>query len=78
MGKFNMKYEIQHFTLCDGWVNTWTITDEDGSSEPEYFETKEQAISALADFIDEENREYLSGNIETPYDIQEFRIEGVL
>jgi hypothetical protein len=73
-----MKYEIQHYTLCQGWVNTWTITNEDGSSEPEYFETKEQAISALADFLDEENREYLNGNVESPYDIHEFRIEEVL
>jgi len=78
MGEFIMKYEIQHYTLCDGWVNTWTITNEDGTTESEYFETKEQAISALADFIDEENREYLHGNIDSPYDIQEFRIEEVL
>jgi hypothetical protein len=72
-----MKYEIQHYTLCQGWVNTWTITNEDGLSEPEYFETKEQAISALADFLDEENREYLNGNVESPYDIHEFRIEEI-
>ena len=73
-----MKYEIQHYTLCDGWINTWTIENEDGSTESEYFETKEQAISALADFLDEENRAYLNGYIESPYDIQEFRIEEVL
>ena len=23
-----MKYEIQHFTLCEGWVNTWLSWDD--------------------------------------------------
>ena len=36
------KYEIQHFTICDGWINAWTV---DGKSE--YFESYKQAEKYL-------------------------------
>lgn len=38
------KFEIQTYTLCDGWVNTWTIENEDGSSDKEYFNTSLEAL----------------------------------
>jgi hypothetical protein len=73
-----MKYEIQHYTHVDGWVNTWTVENEDGTREPEYFETHEHAITALMDFMEETNRAYMNGNLIDSYDIREFRIEEVL
>jgi hypothetical protein len=36
-------YQIEHFTLCDGWINT--STDDNG--EPVLFDTLEQAQEAL-------------------------------
>jgi len=36
-------YQIEHFTLCDGWINT--STDDNG--EPVLFDTLEQAQDAL-------------------------------
>ena len=38
-----MRYEIQTFTFCDDWGNTWTFHHEDGTSTPETFSTKEEA-----------------------------------
>ena len=22
------RYEVQHFTLCDGWINTWSYSEQ--------------------------------------------------
>ncbi|WP_106754590.1 hypothetical protein [Pannonibacter carbonis] len=46
-----MSYEVQQFTLCDGWTNTWTVLLEDGSSVPETFATRAEAEAALAEFL---------------------------
>lgn len=48
-----MTFEIQHFTICDGWVNTWTVHFEDGSSAPETFPTEAEAMAALAEILAE-------------------------
>lgn len=69
-----MKYEIQHFTLCDGWVNCWSIEDDNGNYVPEYFETLEQAQVALQDHLEDTRMEFLEGNLETEDDPEDFRI----
>ena len=71
------KYEIQHFTLCDGWVNTWTIEQDNGDSEPEYFDTFADAVDALDEFLDQEHEAYQQGWIESKYSRDEFRIVEV-
>lgn len=69
-----MRYEIQHYTLCDGWVNTWTIEQDNGDSEPEYFDTREDAEMALQDFFNDEHEAFQQGWIESRYSADEFRI----
>jgi hypothetical protein len=71
-----MRYEIQIFTLCDGWVNTWTVHHEDGTSEPETFSTEEEAQTALDEFFADIQEEIDAGQRETDegYDREEFRI----
>ena len=69
-----MTYEVQHFTLCDGWINCWTIENPDGSTELEYFDSFEQALEYLDGFLEDEQMEYEAGNIESPYERDEFRI----
>ena len=71
------KYEIQHYTHVNGWVNTWTVENEDGTREAEYFETHEQAITALMDFMDDAKKAHAQGRMTGVYDIREFRIEEV-
>lgn len=59
-----MTYEIQHHTLCQGWVNTWQL--DDGSLET--FATKEEAEAALQEFLAD------TADCEAPYEADEFRI----
>lgn len=69
-------FGIQHFTLCDGWVNTWTVHHEDGTSEPERFVSKAEAQAALDEFLAEIAEEIAIG-IRDPdlgYDRDDFRI----
>jgi len=63
------RYEVQHYTLCDGWVNTWHVDDE-----LEYFDSFEDALNCLDEFLADEQMEYEEGNIESPYERDEFRI----
>ena len=75
-----MKYEIQHYTLCDGWINTWINWDDQGNCQPETFDTFADACMALDEFLEDEAWELEQGNIESPYERDEFRIvklEGV-
>lgn len=69
------RYEVQHYTICDGWVNTWTMTDEDGTVRPEYFATPEQARAAIHQFIHDYNSD--CDNEELHYELSEFRVHKV-
>ena len=63
-------YEIQHFTLCDGWINT--STDENG--DPVTYDNNDAACTELADFLAEAAKDYRLGNLGTLYTADEFRI----
>lgn len=63
-------WEVHHFTLCDGWINTWTVHDEAGNSEPEKFATEKEALDALNEFFEIED---LYGNT-GGYSRDEFRL----
>jgi len=71
------RYEVQHFTLCDGWVNTWSDYDEDGNETPSTYDSFEDALNELDSFLDDEQEAFEEGNIESPYDRDEFRIVEV-
>lgn len=73
-----LKYEVQMFTICDGWVNTWLV-EEDGISEPETFNSLTDAWHAVFEFIEETNDEIVLGQREpdNSYDITDFRVEPV-
>ena len=69
-----MKYEIQTFTMADGWVNTWTHYDENDNEIPSIYDAYSHAQSDLHAYLKDELREYQSGNIESPSDVNDFRI----
>jgi hypothetical protein len=51
-------FEVHHFTLLDGWVNTWLIWDEENDDfVPEQFGTEADAQAALDDFFSGLDRE---------------------
>jgi hypothetical protein len=63
------KYVVEHQTLCDGWINTWTVDDE-----PEIFDTYQDAENALDSFLSEEKKAFKRGEIDNMYEADEFRI----
>lgn len=72
-----MTYEVQHFTLCDGWINTWTTYDDQNNEIPSVFDTYEDAQEALDDFLKEEKKAFKRKEIDSMYEEDEFRIEEV-
>ena len=45
-------WEIHQYTLVDGWINTWTDTDENGNETPTIFASEQEACAALEDLLD--------------------------
>lgn len=50
-------YEVQHYTLVDGWVNCWTTYDENDGETPTTYETFKDAVYDLDDMFDEQEYE---------------------
>lgn len=72
-----MKYIIETYTLCDGWINTWSHEDWAGITIPTTFDTREDAEAELAYFLQDEAQEYKNGNIAGLSDPEDFRITEV-
>jgi len=53
----NTRYEVQTLTVCEGWINCWTLTDCRGHESLQTFRSKGKAEDALnehlQDMIDE-------------------------
>lgn len=45
-------YEIQTYTICDGWVNTWHDT-QDGNYTPTVFKSFGEALEALDEHLED-------------------------
>lgn len=70
------KFEVQHFTLADGWINTWIYIDENDEESICIFDSYEEANSALNDFFEDTKIAIAEGNIpeDCSYSSEEFRI----
>ena len=71
-----MKYEVQHDTLADGWVNTWT-EEKNGKNTPVTFDSKAKAEIELNDFLNESVESFKDGDLAAAYEKSEFRIVSV-
>lgn len=82
------RFEVQTWTLCDGWINTWSISEEIGDNIftdlPETFATREEAQQALDEFLSDIQSEIEAGQRSAdegyaPYDhrIQEVQIAAL-
>jgi hypothetical protein len=65
-------FEVQQFTVCDGWVNTWSIGDE-----PERFETRKDAKTELGIYLVDCLNAVLDGHLTDAPTLIEFRIVEV-
>ncbi len=74
-----MVYEIQHYTLCDGWLNCWTIIGDNGSERSLVFSTQHEAEKELKEFLDDIRIESDLGNLalDHGYRDEDFRIHKV-
>lgn len=69
-----MRYHVLHFTVCDGWVNTWLVNDQ-----PETFATCEEAQAEIDAFLVELEADVATGDLppDHGYSADEFRIEAI-
>jgi hypothetical protein len=63
-------YQIETFTICNGWVNTWQ--DQDGT--PVVFTTQSAAMAELNEFLEDINDAFECGHLDAPYDACEYRV----
>jgi hypothetical protein len=66
-----MKFEIQTYTLCAGWINIWT-----DDSELVLFDTREAAQAELADFLAEQAHAVQLGHLED-FSAEDYKIAEV-
>jgi hypothetical protein len=52
-----MPYTVETYTICEGWVNCWSVWLDDDTSEPETFETEAEAEAAINAFFAEVAKE---------------------
>ena len=66
-------YEVQEFTICDGWINTW----RDEHDQPSYFDTMREAWDELNGFLlDMQNAVKRGDMMDAPL-IEDYRIVEV-
>lgn len=75
----NKRYEVQTWTLCDGWINTWSYAETDNIMRPETFPTMETAQQALDEFLFDIQSEIDTGqrSADEGYDAGDYRIKEV-
>jgi hypothetical protein len=54
-------FEVEHYTLLNGWINCWTTTDENGNETPTRYDKFEDALNDLDELFDEVEAEIVSG-----------------
>lgn len=69
-----VSFEIQEFTLFDGWINTWS--DENGK--PSQFKTEVEAWDELDGFLSDMQRAVNRGDMEDMPSRDDYRIVCVL
>jgi hypothetical protein len=73
-----MAWEVQHHTICQGWINTWS-EEVDGVSRPLIYPSQAEAQFELQEFLREIAEEIAYGerDPENGYDAEEFRVVEV-
>ena len=62
--------KILEYTICDGWADNWI----DENDNPIRFDTKEEAETALTDYLNDLNKAVENGDMEEGYNREGFRI----
>lgn len=69
------RFEIQTFSICDGWTNSWLITDKH-CDRPETFTSYAEAQAEINDFLEDTQLEIDAGerSADEGFDRNEFCI----
>lgn len=67
-------YQVQEFTICDGWINNWHEYDEDNNQIPTVFESIEAAQLELDNYLWDIEKAFIRGDIESSENPANFRI----
>lgn len=67
-------YAVLTYTVCDGWVNCWTVDDA-----PQTFATRDEAEAEIEAFLAEIDADIIRGDRspEDGYSRSEFRVARV-
>lgn len=68
-----IKFEVQEWTLCDGWINNWS--DEDGN--PSMFNSQHEAWQEWEAFYLDMHDAYTNGYLEDVPEKGNYRIVEV-
>jgi hypothetical protein len=71
------RFEIQEFTLFDGWINTWLSVDNDGEAYKTTFDTRSEAQLELESFIHDMQKAVADGYMEDVPSIDSYKIVEV-
>jgi len=72
-----MAYEVLTYTLCDGWINCWSISEGNEEPRPQTFETREAAQAELNEFLQDVKDAVAAGDMEEEYDPDDYMIQEV-
>jgi hypothetical protein len=72
-----LMYEVEHYTLGQGWINCWTTYDDHGNPEPTRFQTREEAADDLRQFLAECMVHFQNGDLQSPESQDNYRISAV-
>ena len=69
-------FEVHTWTLCEGWINCWTVTDENGIEQPDNYPTIKAAQLEIDELFDDIEQEIKSGerSPDEAYDRDDYRI----
>lgn len=71
------KFEVQEYTICDGWTNTWHEWDDDNKEIPLVFDSYEEALDELHGNIHDIQEAWNIGDIDSPFNPKNYRIVEV-
>jgi len=70
-----MRYEVQTWTLGDGWINCWSHMDSQGDTTPVRFKTYKEALKELNSYLTSQSAAVACGDMAEEYSIHDFRIK---
>ncbi|SEB78423.1 hypothetical protein SAMN05192540_1535 [Maribacter dokdonensis] len=68
----NILYEVQTLTASDGWLNTWSVVDENNENVPKTFTTRKAAQQEIDEHISDIQDAIESGDLDVM--LEELRI----